>query len=166
LGIAARSRALLTAGESTETWYREAIDRLRRTRFRPELARAHLVYGEWLRRDNRRIDARAQLYTAYDMFAAIGMEAFAERTRIELLATGETVRRRSAETRDQLTPQEAQIARLACAGLSNSEIGARLFLSHRTVEWHLRNVFTKVGAKSRTELQEALRDTAGDPVPV
>ena len=136
--------------------YREAIDRLGRTRLRPELARAHLLYGEWLRREGRRVEAREQLRIAHDMFAAIGMEAFAERARRELLGTGEKVRKRTAETRDELTPQEEQIARLARDGLSNPEIGARLFLSPRTVEWHLHKVFAKLGISSRKGLHEAL----------
>ena len=136
-GIYARCRALLSDGEDAEGWYREAVDRLSRTRLRPELARAHLLYGEWLRREGRRADAREQLRTAHEMFDAIGMVAFAERARRELLATGETVRKRTAATHDQLTPQEAQIARLARAGLSNPEIAAQLFLSRKTVEYHL-----------------------------
>ena len=156
LGIQARSRALLSEGETAERLYREAIERLRRTRLRPELARAHLLYGEWLRRENRRVDARARLRAAHDMFASIGMEAFAERARNELLATGERVRKRTVETRDELTAQERQIAQLARDGLSNPEIGARLFLSPRTVEWHLRKVFTKLGIHSRRELADAL----------
>jgi ATP/maltotriose-dependent transcriptional regulator MalT len=156
LGIHARSRALLSEGEAAERLYREAIDRLGRTQLRPDLARAHLIYGEWLRRAGRRIDAREQLRTAHDMFVAIGMESFAERARRELLATGERVRKRTVETRDELTPQEEQIARLARDGLSNTEIGARLFLSARTVEWHLRKVFSKLGISSRKELREAL----------
>ena len=165
LGVEARSRALLTEGETAETSYREAVERLGSTRLRPELARAHLLYGEWLRRENRRVDARAQLHTAHDMFMTIGMEGFAERARIELLATGEKVRKRSVETRGQLTPQEAQIARLARDGYSNPEIGARLFLSHRTVEWHLHKVFSKLGVSSRRELRRALPDADGAPVP-
>ena len=160
-GIYARCRALLSDGQDAEGSYREAVGRLSRTRLRPELARAHLLYGEWLRREGRRVDARAQLRTAHDMYAAIGMEAFAERARRELLATGETVRKRTAASRDQLTPQEAQIARLARAGLSNQEIGAQLFLSARTVEWHLRKVFTKLEISSRRQLQQALPDGAG-----
>ena len=132
-----------------------------RTRLRPELARAYLLYGEWLRREGRRIDARKQLRTAHDLFAAIGMEAFAERARRELVATGEKVRKRSAETRDQLTPQEEQIARLARDGLSNPEIGAQLFLSARTVQYHLGKVFTKLGISSRSQLRQVLpRDPA------
>jgi DNA-binding NarL/FixJ family response regulator len=156
LGIAARSQALLSEGESTERLYREAIERLSRTRLRPELARAHLLYGEWLRREGRRLDARAQLRTAHDMFAAIGMEAFAERARRERLATGEKVRKRTVETPDQLTPQEEQIARLAGDGLSNPDIGARLYISPRTVEWHLHKVFAKLGVTSRQGLASAL----------
>jgi ATP/maltotriose-dependent transcriptional regulator MalT len=155
-GIYARCRALVSEGAEAEDRYCEAIDRLGRTSSRPELARAHLLYGEWLRRESRRGDARAQLRTAFGMFDAIGMEAFAERTRRELLATGETVRKRNAETRDQLTPQEAQIARLARSGQSNAEIGAQLFLSTRTVEWHLRKVFTKLGISSRRQLPSVL----------
>jgi DNA-binding CsgD family transcriptional regulator len=156
LGIEARSRALLSDGEAAEGLHREALDRLSRTRLRPELARAHLLYGEWLRRENRRVDARAQLRTAHQLFTAIGMEAFAERARGELLATGEKVRKRTVETRDELTAQERQIARLARDGLSNPEIGARLFLSPRTVEWHLHKVFAKLGIRSRRELALAL----------
>ncbi len=156
LGIEARSRALLSEGEAAEGLYREAIERLGPSQLRPELARAHLLYGEWLRREGRRGDAREQLRAAYEMLDEIGMEAFAERARRELLATGERVRKRTAETRDDLTAQEEQIARLAREGLSNPEIGARLFLSPRTVEWHLRKVFTKLGISSRRGLQDAL----------
>jgi DNA-binding CsgD family transcriptional regulator len=156
LGIHARSRALLSDGEAAERSYRAAIDRLGRTRLRPDLARAHLLYGEWLRRDGRRKDAREQLRRAHELFVSIGMEAFAERAQGELLATGERVRTRTAETRDELTPQELQIARLARDGLSNPDIGARLFLSPRTVEWHLRKVFGKLGIHSRHELANAL----------
>jgi ATP/maltotriose-dependent transcriptional regulator MalT len=156
LGIEARCRAVLSTGADANELYREAIDRLARTRLRPEVARAHLLYGEWLRRENRRVDAREQLRTAHEMLVAIGMEAFAERARKELQATGEKVRKRTVETRDDLTGQERQIARLAREGLSNPEIGARLFLSARTVEWHLRNVFTKLGVRSRRELANAL----------
>jgi DNA-binding CsgD family transcriptional regulator len=156
LGIYARSRALLSEGDAAEYLYCEAIDRLGRTRLGPESARAHLLYGEWLRRDGRRKDAREQLRRAHGLFVTIGMEAFAERAQGELLATGERVRTRTAETRDELTPQERQIARLARHGLSNPEIGARLFLSPRTVEWHLRKVFAKLGIHSRHELANAL----------
>ena len=161
LGTEVRSRALLSDGENAELLYREAIERFSRTWLRPELARAHLLYGEWLRREGRRSDAREQLRTAHHMFAAIGMEAFAERTRRELVATGETVRKRSAETRDELTPQEEQIVRLARDGLSNPEIAAELFLSSRTVEWHLRKVYMKLGISSRRELWAASARAAG-----
>ena len=156
LGIEARSRALLTSGDSADLLYREAIERLGRTEVRPELARARLLYGEWLRREGRRAGAREQLRTAYDLFTAIGMKAFAERAGRELLATGEKVRKRSPDTRGELTPQEGQIARLARDGLSNPEIGAQLFVSARTVEWHLRNVFAKLDITSRRQLQTAL----------
>ena len=156
LGIEARSRALVSDGQTAQRLYLEAIERLGRTRLRPELGRAHLLYGEWLRRENRRVESRAELRLAHEMFTTIGMEAFTERARIELLATGEKVRRRDAETRDELTAQERQIAQLARDGLSNPEIGARMFLSPRTVEWHLRKVFTKLGISSRRDLTKAL----------
>jgi DNA-binding CsgD family transcriptional regulator len=162
LGIYARSQALLSDGEDAGRCYREAIGRLSRTGFRPELARAHLLYGEWLRRERRRIDAREQLRTAHDMFAAIGMRAFAERARRELRATGETARRRTASPHEQLTPQEAQIARLARTGLSNPEIAAQLFLSPRTVEYHMAKVFAKLGITSRRQLRQALPDSSHD----
>jgi ATP/maltotriose-dependent transcriptional regulator MalT len=156
LGIAARTRALLANGPDAERWYAEAVERLGRTPFRIELARAHLLYGEWLRRAKRTIDARHQLRTAYDSFASIGAEAFAERTRRELTATGEKVRKRQVDTRNDLTAQEEHVARLARDGRTNSEIGAELFLSARTVEWHLSNVYTKLGIASRRDLQGAL----------
>jgi DNA-binding CsgD family transcriptional regulator len=159
LGVQARSRALLSADECAERLYLEAIERLGRTRVRAELARAHLLYGEWLRRENRRVDARQQLRVADEMLTAMGIDAFAERARRELLATGETVRKRTGETAGQLTAQEAQIARLARDGLSNSEIGTQFFLSARTVEWHLRKVFTKLGISSRRQLRGVLPDT-------
>jgi DNA-binding CsgD family transcriptional regulator len=158
LGIEARSRALLAEGDVAEALHREAIERLERTNMRPELARAHLLYGEWLRRDGRRRDAREELRSAHQRFAEMGMEAFAERARRELLATGETVRKRSVATRDDLTAQEEQIARLARDGLSNPEIGSQLFISPRTVEWHLRKVFMKLGIRTRNELRMALPD--------
>jgi DNA-binding CsgD family transcriptional regulator len=165
LGMEARSRALLSEGDAAEVLYDEAIERLSRTRLSPELARAQLLYGEWLRREGRRVEAREQLRVAHGRLAEIGMDAFAERARRELLATGEKVRRRSAEMRDELTAQEEQIARLARDGLSNPEIGARLFLSPRTVEWHLNKVFTKLGISSRMGLHNALPslDAAGTP---
>ena len=156
LGIASRCRALCSEGGGAESLYREAIERLGRTRLRPELARGHLLYGEWLRREGRRIDAREQLRLAHEMLSAIGMEAFAERARKELLATGAKARKRTVETRDDLTPQERQIAELAGDGLASPEIGVRLFLSPRTVEWHLQKVFGKLGIHSRRELGEAL----------
>ena len=161
-GIEARCRALLNDGAAADDLYREAVDRLSRTQVRPELARAHLLYGEWLRRENRRAGARAQLRTAYDMLTAIGMEAFAERARRELIATGETARKRSSETVTTMTAQEACIARLARDGLTNPEIGARLFLSARTVEWHLRKIFTKLSIGSRRELPAALAQLGED----
>jgi DNA-binding CsgD family transcriptional regulator len=156
LGIQARCRALVSEGETAEHLHREAIERLSRTRLRPEIARAHLLYGEWLRRENRRVDAREQLRSAHEMLVTIGMQGFAERARKELQATGEKVRKRTVETRDDLTAQERQIARLARDGLSNPEIAARLFLSPRTVEWHLHNVFIKLHIRSRRELANAL----------
>jgi DNA-binding CsgD family transcriptional regulator len=156
LGIEARSRALLSDGAAAEALYREAIARLRRTQLRPELARAQLLYGEWLRRQGRRLDAREQLRTAHDLFATIGMAAFAERARTELLATGETARKRTVNTGHELTAQEALIARLAREGLSNPEIGARLFISARTVQYHLGRVFTKLDISSRAQLDRAL----------
>jgi DNA-binding CsgD family transcriptional regulator len=156
LGIEARSRALLTDGDAAESLYREAIERLSSARLRTEVSRARLLYGEWLRRQNRRADARAQLRDAHELFTSIGMQAFAERARKELLATGEHVRKRIVETRDDLTSQERRIAELARDRFSNSEIGMRLFLSPRTVEWHLGKVFTKLGIHSRRELTGAL----------
>jgi DNA-binding CsgD family transcriptional regulator len=156
LGIEAGSRALLSNGPDAERLYREAVERLERSRGVVHLARAQLLYGEWLRRENRRVDAREQLRAAYERFEQIGAEAFAERGRRELVATGETAPRRTAETRDVLTPQEAQIARMASDQQTNPEIGATLFISPRTVEYHLRKVFTKLGISSRKELQSAL----------
>jgi DNA-binding CsgD family transcriptional regulator len=158
LGIQARSRALLSGDEHAECLYLEAIERLGRTRIRAELARAHLLYGEWLRRQGRRRDARDQLRTAHAMLEEMGMAGFAERARKELAATGETARRRTIETATELTAQEAQIARLARNGHTNPEISTQLFISPRTVEWHLRKVFTKLGISSRGELRAALPD--------
>ncbi|GAA3049522.1 LuxR family transcriptional regulator [Pseudonocardia yunnanensis] len=152
LGIQARSRALLSCGRDAERAYCEAIDRLGRTRVRGELARAKLVYGEWLRREGRRLDAREQLRAAHETFTAIGATAFAQRTATELRATGESPRKRTVETSTELTPQEAQIAGLVREGLSNPEIGARLFISPRTVEWHLGRIFSKLDITSRKQL--------------
>ena len=156
LGVEARCRALVSEGDQAEDLYRQAIDHLVRTRLRVDLGRSHLLYGEWLRRERRRVDAREQLRTAHRMFTEMGIEGFAERARRELLATGASVRRSRPETRDDLTPQERQIAWLARDGLSNSEIAARLFLSPRTVEWHLRHVFVKLGIHSRRQLVRTL----------
>jgi DNA-binding CsgD family transcriptional regulator len=156
LGTEARAHALLADGDAAERLYREALERFGRTRQRAELARSRLLYGEWLRRAGRRVDAREQLRAAHELFAGIRAEAFAERSRRELLATGETLSRRTSQTRDVLTPQEAQIARLAAEGETNPEIGARLFISPRTVEYHLRKVFRKLNVSSRWELAEAL----------
>jgi DNA-binding CsgD family transcriptional regulator len=157
LGIEARSRALLSDGEAAERCYSESIERLGRSHMRVDLARAHLLYGEWLRRERRRVDARAQLRIAHDMLEAMGMEAFAERARRELQATGETARKRTIASGDeQLTAQEAQIARMARDGLSNPDIGVRLFISARTVQYHLKKVFTKLGIESRSQLDRVL----------
>jgi DNA-binding CsgD family transcriptional regulator len=157
LGAAARSRALVSGGRAAEEEYREAIELLGKTRMATHLARARLVYGEWLRREKRRIDARDQLRSAFDALASMGAEAFAERARRELQATGETVRKRNDDTRVDLTPQEEEIAQLACDGRTSSEIGAQLFIGRRTVEWHLGNVFAKLDIGSRLELDQALR---------
>jgi DNA-binding CsgD family transcriptional regulator len=155
-GIEARVRALLTEGEVAETLYRESIAYLVGTRVRLELARSHLLYGEWLRRERRRVDAREQLRTALEMFTSMGTEAFAGRAERELTATGQRIRKRSVETRDELTAQEAQIAWLAREGLSNQEIGARLFISQHTVAYHLRKVFNKLDITSRAQLEQVL----------
>jgi ATP/maltotriose-dependent transcriptional regulator MalT len=155
-GIEARVRALASEGDAVEEAHRASIAHLERTCVRLELARGHLLYGEWLRREGRRVDAREQLRTAHEMLATMGAEGFAARARDELLATGEKVRKRTDDTRDDLTPQEAHIARLAVAGRTNPEIGAELFLSPRTVEWHLRKVFTKLGISSRRALRDVL----------
>ena len=156
LGMEARSAALLSDGDAAERLYREAIVRLGRTRIRVQLARAHLLYGEWLRRERRRLEAREQLRTALEMFNAMGVEAFAGRAERELRATGERVRKRGLEPRYELTAQEAQIARLARDGLSNAEIGERLFISQHTVAYHLRKVFSKLGIRSRNQLGRVL----------
>src|SRR5208337_3505709 len=155
-GAAARSRALLASGQAAEAQYREALERLSRTRMATHLARARLSYGEWLRRENRRIDARDQLRPAFEAFVSMGTQAWAERARRELLATGEKVRKRTEDSRAELTPQEEEIAQLARDGRTNPEIGAQLFIGTRTVEWHLRKVFAKLEISSRRELDEAL----------
>jgi DNA-binding CsgD family transcriptional regulator len=164
-GTEARSRALVEDGERAEDLHRQAIELLGQCRMAAHLARARLTYGEWLRREGRRVDAREQLRAAHDMFASMGAEGFAERARRELLATGEKVRKRQEDTRDELTPQEEQIARLARDGRTNPEIGAELFISPRTVEWHLRKVFTKLGISSRKGLGRALPDRAREAAP-
>jgi DNA-binding NarL/FixJ family response regulator len=156
LGIEARVRALVSERALAEDLHREAVDRLGRGRFGLDLARAHLLYGEWLRREQRRIDAREQLRTAHERFVTMGADAFAERARRELLATGEAARARTPDTRAQLTAQEAHIAQLARDGLSNPEIAARLFLSPRTVQYHLHKVFAKLDISSRNQLHRAL----------
>ena len=156
LGAEARSRALVSDGAAAENLYREAIDRFGRTRLRVDLARAHLVYGEWLRRQRRRRDARDQLGRAYEIFDSVGAAAFAERARVELRATGGQARERTVETPDTLTAQEALIARLAGDGASNPQIAAQLFISPATVAYHLRKVFTKLGISSRGQLAPAL----------
>jgi DNA-binding CsgD family transcriptional regulator len=160
LGTEARSRALLSDDEIAESLYREAIERLQRTRMRVDLARAHLLYGEWLRREDRRIDAREPLRAAHEMFMAMGAAAFAERARLEMLATGEKVRKPTVESRDELTAQERQIARLARDGLSNAEIASRMFISRHTVAYHLRKVFSKLGISSRNQLDRVLPGSA------
>jgi DNA-binding CsgD family transcriptional regulator len=152
LGIEATSRAISTDGPAAEPLYREAIERLGSSRGVVHLARARLLYGEWLRRENRRVDARDQLRAAHELFAGIGAEGFAERAGHELTATGETVRSRTDDARGLLTAQEAHIARLARDGLSNPEIGAQLFISPRTVQYHLRKVFLKLAITSRNQL--------------
>lgn len=158
LGLEARCRALLESDEAAQTYYLEAVDRLQRAGARPDLGRAHLLYGEWLRRGGQRKLAREHLRVALELFDTIGMPGFAERARRELLATGETARKRVEETRTDLTIQEAQIARLAAQGATNAEIGAQLFLSPRTVEWHLRHVYPKLGISRRSQLATALPD--------
>jgi ATP/maltotriose-dependent transcriptional regulator MalT len=158
LGAQARSNALLSDGEAAERLYRESIARFGNTRLRVDLARAHLLYGEWLRRERRRCEAREQLRTAHGMLEAMGVAAFAERAGRELRATGETARKRTVATRLELTAQEAQIARLARDGLSNPEIGSRLFISAETVKYHLRKVFPKLGITSRSQLDRVFPD--------
>jgi DNA-binding CsgD family transcriptional regulator len=166
LGAEARSRALVSDGAAAENLYREAIGRLGRTRLRMELGRAHLVYGEWLRRQRRRRDARDQLGTAYEIFDSAGASAFAERARIELRATGGHARQPITATPDTLTAQEALIARLAGDGASNPEIAAQLFISRATVAYHMRKVFTKLGVSSRSQLAPALPARPGAAPPV
>jgi len=153
-------RFILIGGPATEDLYREAVDRLGRTQLRPELARAHLLYGEWLRRQNRRVDARSHLHTANDMLVAMGADGFADQARHELAATGETARRRSVDTLLELTAQEAHIARLAAEGRTNPEIAAQLYVSPRTVEWHMSKIFSKLGVSSRRRLAQALRTSS------
>lgn len=160
LGVQARSRAVISHDEDADALYREAIERLAGKDLAPHLARAQLLYGEWLRREGRRVDAREQLRAAHATFSRIGAVGFAERARRELLATGETVRRRAVETRDDLTPQETLIAGLAGDGRTNPEIGVELFISPRTVEWHLHKVFTKLGISSRKQLRGAVAGRA------
>ncbi len=162
LGVEARCRGLLSGDESL---YQESVERLARSRAVVELARSRLLYGEWLRRENRRVDAREQLRAAHEMFSRMGAGAFAERTRRELSATGETVRKRTVETLDELTTQEAQVARLAAQGRTNPEIAAELFISPRTVEYHLHKVFPKLGIGSRRELRRALPGMEHTAVP-
>jgi DNA-binding CsgD family transcriptional regulator len=157
-GIEARSRAVLATDGAAEMLYRETIQNLGPTPLRVDLARTHLLYGEWLRRERRRIDARAELRTAHELFSEFGMEAFAERARVELEATGERARKRTVDTLGQLTPQEAQISRLVAQGHTNREIAAQLFISPNTVEYHLRKVFRKLSVRSRTQLANRLRD--------
>jgi len=152
VGIEARSRALLSDDGDAEELYKEAIKRLGRTSIRVQLARTHLLYGEWLRRERRRVDARAELRTAYELFPDFGVDAFAERARVELEATGEHARKRTVDTLGQLTPQELQIARFASEGHTNKEIATRLFISSSTVEYHLRKAFRKLGVTSRGQL--------------
>jgi DNA-binding CsgD family transcriptional regulator len=156
LGIETRSRALLNDGDQAERLFREAITRLGRTLARPELARAHLLFGEWLRREGRRAEAREHLRVAHVAMAAMGVEAFAERAQQELAATGEKVRKRVEQAGNELTAQELHVARMALEGLSNIDIAARLFLSPRTIEWHLGRVFMKLGIKTRAQLHLAL----------
>ncbi len=159
-GLLTRSRALLADDREAEDLYREAIDQLGRSSTAGQLARAHLLYGEWLRRRRRRRDAREQLYTARDMFDTMGFEAFARRTWVELQATGERASKRTGKATDHLTPQEAQVARLVAEGSSNRQVAAQLFISLNTVEYHLQKVFRKIGVSSRTQLVRTLLDQA------
>ena len=156
LGIEARCRALISDGDDVEALYGDAIERLGRTSIRVQLARTHLLYGEWLRRKRRRLDAREQLRTAYELFKDYGVDGYAERARIELEATGARARKRTVETLDQLTPQERQAARLAAEGHTNREIATRLFISTRTVEHRLLGAFRKLDVQSRTQLADRL----------
>jgi DNA-binding CsgD family transcriptional regulator len=165
LGIEARCRAIVSEGDVADALYREAIERLSRTRIRVELARTHLQYGEWLRRERRRMEARDHLRIAQDMFSAMDVETFTERVSRELLATGARARKRTADTREDLTAQELQVARLAREGLSNPAIGARLFISPRTVEYHLSKVFTKLGISSRNQLDRVVSGEPTSPPP-
>ena len=165
LGMKARACALLSDGDAAEGLYRESIERLADSRARAELGRSRSRYGEWLRRERRRVDAREQMRFDHEMLAAIGVGAFAERARRELLATGETVRKRTGQTRDELTAQEAQIALLARDGLSNPEIAARLFISPRTIQYHLSKIFSKLGISSRAQLDRVLETEAGAASP-
>jgi DNA-binding CsgD family transcriptional regulator len=158
--VEARSRGLVSQGEAAETLYREAIERLTPTALRFELARTHLVYGEWLRRERRHLDAREQLRTADELFTDFGMEGFAERARVELRATGEHVRKRTVETQNDLTPQETQISQLVARGATNQEIAAQLFISPSTVEYHLSKVFRKLGVRTRTQLAHRVLEAA------
>lgn len=160
LGLLARSSALLATGSAADAHYQEAIERVGRTRLRIDLARAHLLYGEWLRREDRRHDARDQLRTAHDILTTAGSGAFAERARRELAATGEAVEEGTGLVSEILTVREARMAELAGAGLTNAEIGAEMFLSRHIVDWHLRKIFTKLGVSSRRQLRAAMLDNA------
>jgi DNA-binding CsgD family transcriptional regulator len=158
--IEARSRALLSEGAAAETLYRDAIDRLEPTALRLDLARTRLVYGGWLRRERRHVEAREQLRLAHELFTDFGMEGFAERARVELRATGEHARKRSAETTNEFTPQEAQVSWLVAEGATNLEIAGKLFISPSTVEYHLHKVFRKLGVKSRTQLARRVLESS------
>ena len=166
LGIEARIRALLSDGQAADSCYRESVERLGQTRIRAELGRSHLLYGEWLRRQRRRRDARDQLGSAYEIFHSIGAAAFAERARIELRASGGQVRERDSAAPDTLTAQEALIARLAADGASNPKIAAQLFISRATVAYHLRKVFTKLDVSSRSKLAPVLSARQGAAPPL